>query len=126
MKYVVSFNQKVYEVNVDKISGGQAPTYVAPTQPMTQAPVTPVVQTPVAPAMPVGGANTEITSPMPGKVMTLSVSVGQVVAEGQCLAIIEAMKMENEIVAPSAGTVKQVLVSQGTNVDTGDVLIVLN
>ncbi len=56
----------------------------------------------------------------------IKVSVGQQVAAGECLVVLEAMKMENEVVAPCAGTVKQILVSKGTAVDTDDVLVVLN
>lgn len=63
---------------------------------------------------------------MPGKVLSITSSVGQSVNAGDCLMVVEAMKMENEIVAPQAGVVKQILVSQGTTVDTGDVLVVLN
>ena len=68
----------------------------------------------------------QVECPMPGKVLSITSSVGQSVNAGDCLLVVEAMKMENEIVAPQAGVVKQILVSQGTTVDTGDVLVVLN
>ena len=62
---------------------------------------------------------------MPGNILAVNASVGQAVKAGDVLFILEAMKMENEIVAPSAGTVKQVLVSKGATVNTDDVLAVL-
>jgi biotin carboxyl carrier protein len=77
-----------------------------------------------APA-PAAAANVEVVSPMPGNVWKLNCNVGDSVAAGQVLLILEAMKMENDIVAPQAGVVKQILVSKGTVVDTNDVLVVL-
>jgi biotin carboxyl carrier protein len=63
---------------------------------------------------------------MPGTIRDISVSTGQSVAAGQCLMVMEAMKMEHEIVAPRAGVVKQILFAKGASADTGDVLIVLS
>jgi len=80
-----------------------------------------------AAAEPVAGVpNLKVESPMPGSIFKIGVSVGQSVAAGDTLVVLEAMKMENDIVAPRAGTVKQILVSPGTAVNTGDVLIVLS
>lgn len=62
---------------------------------------------------------------MPGTVLEVTATVGQSVAAGDQLLILEAMKMENEILAPSAGTVKEVRVSKGANVAQGDVLVVI-
>ena len=63
---------------------------------------------------------------MPGNILKVNVSAGQAVKEGDVLVVLEAMKMENEIMAPKAGTVAQVLVQKGSNVDTDAVLVVLN
>ena len=63
---------------------------------------------------------------MPGNILKVNVSAGQAVKEGQVLLVLEAMKMENEIMAPKAGTVAQVLVSKGSTVNTGDTMVVLN
>ena len=63
---------------------------------------------------------------MPGKIVDVKVSVGQSVKEGDLVAILEAMKMENEIFAPSTGTVAAINVSAGTAVETNDVIVVLN
>jgi len=62
---------------------------------------------------------------MPGNILKVNVAQGQAVKEGDILVILEAMKMENEIVAPRAGTVAQVVVSKGSVVDTGAPLVVL-
>ena len=62
---------------------------------------------------------------MPGTILSVNVKAGDAVKEGQVLVILEAMKMENEIVAPKNGTVTQVLVSKGSSVDTGAPLVVL-
>jgi glutaconyl-CoA decarboxylase len=62
---------------------------------------------------------------MPGTIMDVKVSAGQAVNEGDTLVILEAMKMENEIHAPSAGTVDAILTSKGASVNAGDVLVTL-
>ena len=78
---------------------------------------------PPAAAAPVAGE--AVTAPMPGNILKVNVTAGQAVKEGDVLVVLEAMKMENEILAPKACTVKQVLVSKGATVDTGATLVVL-
>jgi len=123
MQYRVSVNGKPFDVVVESVSGSSvapaAPAYVAPVA----VPAAPIAA-PVAVAAP-AGADERVLSPMPGNIWQIPVAVGQAVAAGQCLIILEAMKMENEIVAPRAGMVKQILVSKGSTVNTDDVLIVL-
>ena len=124
MKYVVTLNGKNYEVDVTEqdavlLSVSDA---VAPVSAPVAAPVAAPAAAPAAPAAaPVAGDGTKVPSPMPGTI--LSVNVGQAVKTGDVLLILEAMKMENDIVAPCDGTVKQLLVSKGSTVNTDDVLL---
>ena len=125
MKYVVNLNGKNYEVEVNEteavvvgVSAGAAPAPVA-------APAAAPAAAPVAAAQAVSAEGTTIPSPMPGSIVNVNVTVGQAVKAGDVLMVLEAMKMENDISAPCDGTVKQILVSRGTTVNTDDVLIVI-
>lgn len=125
-KFQVKVNGKAYEVEVEEISGGTAAKNTVPTAPVSviqpAAPAVPKETKPVAPAP--AGAEI-VTAPMPGKIMSLKVEVGQQVKAGDLLLILEAMKMENEIFCGSEGTVKEIRVSEGTAVNPGDVLVVI-
>ena len=108
MKYVVTLNGKDYEVEVDELSEAIV-TSVAPTA--ASAPAAPVATQPSAPATPapapVSGSGTAVKAPMPGTILKVNVTAGQSVKAGDIMFILEAMKMENEIVAPSDGTVSK-------------------
>lgn len=128
MKYVVTLNGKDYEVEVDELSEAIV-TNVAPTAAPAQA--APVAAQPSAPAAapapaPVSGSGTAVKAPMPGTILKVNVTAGQSVKAGDIMFILEAMKMENEIVAPSDGTVSQVVAAKGSSVATDDVLAYLN
>ena len=127
MKYVVTLNGKDYEVEVDVLSEAIV-TSVAPTA--ASAPAAPVATQPSAPATPapapVSGSGTAVKAPMPGTILKVNVTAGQSVKAGDSMFILEAMKMENEIVAPSDGTVSQVVAAKGSSVATDDVLAYLN
>ncbi len=114
-KYNVNVNGTTYEVTVEEVVGGSAPVAAAPA-PVAAAPA------PVA-APAAGGAS--VNSPMPGNIIAVNVSVGDTVAEGQVIMVLEAMKMENEIVAPKAGKVSSVAVNKGATVESGTLLCVI-
>ena len=132
MKYVVTLNGKKYDVEVNEseaviTSVSNAAPAAAPVAPVAAAPAPAASTAPSAPAAVVGTAvsGTQITSPMPGTILKLNVADGQAVKAGDVVLILEAMKMENEIVAPCDGTIKQLLVSKGSTVDTDQILAVL-
>lgn len=129
MKYKVTLNGRTYEVEVEAGKAMLLDEYeaivptAAPAAPAAApAPVAAPAAAP-APAAPVAGD--AVTAPMPGNILKVNVTAGQAVKEGDVLVVLEAMKMENEILAPKACTVKQVLVSKGSTVDTGATLVVL-
>ena len=129
MKYKVTLNGRTYEVEVEHGKAILLDEYeaIAPA-PVAAAPVAaaPAAAAPAAPAAAVvTGAGEAVNAPMPGNILKVNVNVGDAVKEGQVLVVLEAMKMENEIMAPKAGTVTQVLVSKGSTVDTGAPLVVI-
>lgn len=132
MKYVVTLKDRVYEVEVEQGEAMILDEYEikAPAAPAPAA-APAAAAAPVAAAAPAAapaGAvadGTPVTAPLPGNVLSIKVSQGAAVKEGDVLLLIEAMKMENEVAAPCDGTVKQIVVSQGQMVATGDTLIVI-
>ena len=130
MKYKLTLNGRSYEVEVELAEPMAMDDYLtyAPAAPAAAAPVaTPAAAPAAAPAAPVAvtGEGTSVDSPMPGTILKVNVTAGQAVKEGDVLVILEAMKMENEIMASKAGTVTQVLVSKGSSVETGSPLVVI-
>jgi len=115
-KYRVNVNGTVYEVEVEDITG-QAPAAPAPAQ---EAPAAQAAPAPAA--APAAGAGTRIESPMPGNILKVNVKQGDAVRKGDVLMILEAMKMENEIMAPCDGTVSSVSASSGNAVEAGQTL----
>ena len=132
MKYKITLNNRIYEVEVEAGKAMLLDEYeaVAPAAPAPTTAAAPVAAAPApapaAPAAPaVTGAGEAVKAPMPGTILKVAVSQGQAVKAGQVLVVLEAMKMENEIMAPKDGTVTQVVTAKGASVSTGDPLIVI-
>ena len=144
MKYQVKVDGKVFEVEVEKVGGGYqsltpasltaapvaapvapqaAPAPAAPVQAAAPAPA-PAAPAPAPAAPAASGGSGDVISPMPGTVLRLNVNNGDTVASGDVILILEAMKMENEIVAPCAGKVT-LKVTAGETVDTDALLAVV-
>lgn len=127
MKYKVTLNNRVYEVEVEQGEAMlvneyelAAPAAAAPAA----APVAAATPT-AAPAAGALAAGEVVTSPMPGNILKINVAQGQHVSEGDVLIVLEAMKMENEISATKSGTVAQINVTKGAVVETGTPLVVI-
>lgn len=140
--YTITVNGNVYEVTVEEGISGAAPGASAPVAkaapkavapvatPAPTAPVTPVATpTPVVPKAvtpPSTQGSIKVNAPMPGKILDVIANAGKSVKKGEVLVVLEAMKMENEIVAPQDGTVASINVAVGNSVEAGDVLATLN
>lgn len=120
----VTVNGVSYEVAVEEVtSAGFTP--IAPIAPApVAAPAVKKAEAPHTPA-PTAAAGEKVNSPMPGTILDIKVSNGAQVKQGDILLILEAMKMENEIVAPCDGKIAQISVNKGQSVNTGDLLIVV-
>ena len=111
--YKVTVNGNVYEITLEVIDKADIKTPAAPVAAPAPA---------AAPAAPAAAGATTITAPMPGTILKVNVANGQAVKKGDVLMVLEAMKMENEILAAADGTVAAVNVSKGSTVETGTVL----
>lgn len=122
--YRITVNGTSYDVSVEELAGGVAPV----AAPVAAAPVAaPAVAPAPAPAAKSAGAGSiKVASPMPGKILDVKANVGDAVKKGQVILILEAMKMENEVVAPEDGTVASIDVASGATVEAGDTLATLN
>ncbi|HIT85753.1 MAG TPA: acetyl-CoA carboxylase biotin carboxyl carrier protein subunit [Candidatus Ornithomonoglobus intestinigallinarum] len=122
-KFNITVNGKTYEVEVEEVGGAPAPAPAA--APAPKAAPAPAPKAAAPKAAPVAGA-TQIKSPMPGTIVSVKVNVGDKVAKDTLVAVLEAMKMENEIFAGVEGTVAGVSVSAGDSVNSGDVIVSIN
>ncbi len=118
--YRITVNGTAYDVAVEELGAG-----VAPAAPVVAAPVA-AAPAPKAPAASGNAGSITVESPMPGKILSVKASVGAAVKQGDVILVLEAMKMENEVVAPSDGTVASINVSAGDAVEAGDVLATMN
>lgn len=121
--YRITVNGTSYDVSVEELAGGVAPV----AAPVAAAPVAaPAPAAPAPAAKSAGAGSIKVASPMPGKILDVKAKVGDAVKKGQVILILEAMKMENEVVAPEDGTVASIDVASGATVEAGDTLATLN
>ena len=119
-------NGTAYDVQVEELGGTAAAPAApasAPAAPVPAAAPAPAAKPAAKPAAPAGGE--AVSSPMPGTIVSVNVQVGQSVKKGEVLLVLEAMKMENEIMAPHDAKVAAVLVNKGDSVETGTPLVSL-
>lgn len=141
-KYNITVNGKKYEVEVEetdqhlktpapavdsKLASMSVDRPVAAEPKSSSSPAPVRTADPVNPTdMSASEGSVKVTSPMPGTILKVNVSVGQKVSKGDVLCVLEAMKMENDIVSPDDGTVAGMSVSKGSSVNAGDLLVSLN
>ena len=119
-RYNITVNGTAYDVTVEETEGG-APAAAAPAAPKAAAPK------PAAPKAASGTAgNVQITAPMPGTIVEVKAKIGDPVKNGTVIAVLEAMKMENDVVADRDGTIATINVSKGESVSTGSVIATIN
>lgn len=121
-KYNVTVNGTKYEITLEAVDTADMPAATAPAAPKAAEPA-PAPAAPAAKAATAGGKS--IPCPMPGTILNVNVTVGSAVKKGDVLMILEAMKMENEIVSPVDGTVIEIGVTKGSAVESGTVLCVI-
>ena len=113
-QFNITVNGVAYSVAVEEVGAASAPV---------AAPVAAPAPVAAAPAPVAGGQ--KVNAPMPGTILEVRVTEGAAVKKGDILLILEAMKMENEIMSPCDGTIKQVVAAKGASVNSGDPLIVI-
>lgn len=126
-RFSVTVNGKAYDVAVEEITGAAPAPVAAAPAPVAAAPA-PAPAPAAAPtpaAAPVAGAGEKVQAPMPGTILDIKVAVGDTVSRGQTVVILEAMKMENDIVASCDGKITSILVSKGDTVNSDDVLVTI-
>jgi len=116
-RFNITVNGKAYDVTVDEITDSSSPVSITAPAPAPKA----VVSAPSTSPAPVG-AGEKITAPMPGTILDVKVSVGDSVTKGQVIMVLEAMKMENDIVSPCDGKVTSITVKKGDTVNSADTI----
>ena len=129
-KFMINVNGTSYEVEVEEIKGASsnnfapAPAPVAASAPAA-APAPAPSAAPASKSAEIPATGRKINAPIPGTIVTVNVAVGDTVNKGDCILVVEAMKMENEILAPVAGKITAIPVSKGAAVNSGDLLAVI-
>lgn len=116
-RFNVTVNGKSYDVAVEEITDGSAPVITAPA-PAPSAPAKPAP----APSAPAKGEGESVSAPMSGTILDVKANIGDTVSKGQVIMVLEAMKMENDIVSPCDGKITSILVKKGDTVSPSDTL----
>lgn len=129
---IITVNGVSYDVQVEEVGASAAPRATVPAPAAAPAPAAPAPAAPAPAAAPAEApkatgsqGSVKVQAPMPGTILSVKVSVGQQIKKGDTVAVLEAMKMENEIPAPQDGTVSSVDVSNGATVETGATIVTL-
>ena len=118
-RFNITVNGKAYDVAVEELDANAAPVAASPAAaPAASAPA----PAPAAVPAPTAGAGEAVNAPMPGTILDVKVNNGDSVTKGQVIMILEAMKMENDIVATCDGTITSLLAKKGDQVNSGDAL----
>lgn len=118
--YTITVNGNVYDVTVEEGAAGSTPVAAPKAAPKAAQKAAPKA------AAPAGAGAVKITAPMPGKIVAVKANAGAAVKKGQVILVLEAMKMENDVVAPQDGTLASVDVATGASVEAGSVLATMN
>ena len=121
--YTITVNGNVYNVTVEEGVTTGVPAMAAPK---AVAPAAPAAAPKAAPAATGSAGSIKVNAPMPGKIVAVKANVGDSVKKGQVILVLEAMKMENDVVAPEDGTVASVNVTVGSTVESGETIATLN
>ena len=120
--YTITVNGNVYDVTVEEGTGAASAPAAAPKAVPKAAPKAAAAPAPAA----AGTGAVKITAPMPGKIVAVKANAGAAVKKGQVILVLEAMKMENDVVAPQDGTIASIDVATGASVEAGSVLATMN
>lgn len=124
-KYNVTVNGKKYEVEIEEVGGAVNSAVVTGSAQSVSTPAPAVAEPINNPSATVHSEGEAVNSPMPGTILNIKVTAGQKVSKGDVLCILEAMKMENDIVSPKDGTVASVNTQKGASVNSGDLLFTI-
>ena len=119
--YRITVNGNEYDVAVEEVGAS-----TSTSAPKAAPKVAPKKAAKAAPKASAGAGSVKVSSPMPGKILSVKKNVGDSVSKGDTILVLEAMKMENDIVAPEDGTIASIDVNEGASVEAGAVLATLN
>ena len=126
-RYNITVNGTAYDVTVEETDGSAAPVAAPAAAPAPKKAAAPAPKKAAAPAAPAGAqGGVKINAPMPGTIVDVKLAVGAKVTNGTVIAVLEAMKMENDVVASCDGTIASINVTKGQSVETGTLIATIN